>query len=124
LLFGHGGFAYAVSHTRPRAIGAEFAADGQPYGVFIDNNLGSHRSYPRALCAALRPLERIWSAAVTIGVTDDPGLIRDMALAGCTGVFVGFESLSGENLAAAHKKTPKTPIMRAARAFRTITAFR
>jgi hypothetical protein len=45
---------------------------------------------------------------VTIDVTDDPGWIRDMALAGCTGVFVGFESLSGENLAAAHKKTPKT----------------
>jgi radical SAM superfamily enzyme YgiQ (UPF0313 family) len=31
-----------------------------------------------------------------------------MALAGCTGVFIGFESLSDDNLAAAHKKTPKT----------------
>ena len=31
-----------------------------------------------------------------------------MALAGCTGVFVGFESLADENLADAHKKTPKT----------------
>ena len=31
-----------------------------------------------------------------------------MALAGCTGVFVGFESLSDDNLADAHKKTPKT----------------
>jgi radical SAM superfamily enzyme YgiQ (UPF0313 family) len=41
-------------------------------------------------------------------VTDDPGLIRSMALAGCTGVFVGFESLSDENLADAKKKTPKT----------------
>jgi radical SAM superfamily enzyme YgiQ (UPF0313 family) len=29
-----------------------------------------------------------------------------MALAGCTGVFVGFESLSAENLADARKKTP------------------
>ena len=41
-------------------------------------------------------------------MTDDPSLIRDMALAGCTGVFVGFESLSDDNLADAHKKTPKT----------------
>jgi radical SAM superfamily enzyme YgiQ (UPF0313 family) len=57
---------------------------------------------------ALRPLERIWSAAVSIDVTDDPTLIRDMALAGCTGVFVGFESLTDENLADARKKTPKT----------------
>ena len=31
-----------------------------------------------------------------------------MALAGCTGVFVGFESLTDENLADARKKTPKT----------------
>ena len=31
-----------------------------------------------------------------------------MALAGCTGVFVGFESLADQNLADARKKTPKT----------------
>ena len=31
-----------------------------------------------------------------------------MALAGCTGVFVGFESLTDQNLADARKKTPKT----------------
>jgi radical SAM superfamily enzyme YgiQ (UPF0313 family) len=44
---------------------------------------------------------------VTIDVTDDPELVRCMALAGCTGVFVGFESLTDENLAEARKKTPK-----------------
>lgn len=92
----------------PAQVAAEFAADGQPYGVFIDNNLGSRRDYLRALCHALRPLGKIWSAAVSIDVTDDPSLIKDMALAGCTGVFVGFESLADENLADARKKTPKT----------------
>jgi radical SAM superfamily enzyme YgiQ (UPF0313 family) len=92
----------------PEQIAAEFAADGQPYAVFTDNNLGSRREYLRALCRALRPLEKIWSAAVSIDVTDDPTLIREMALAGCTGVFVGFESLADENLLEAHKKTPKT----------------
>jgi radical SAM superfamily enzyme YgiQ (UPF0313 family) len=91
----------------PAQIAAEFAADGQPYAVFVDNNLGSRPDYLRALCHALRPLERIWSAAVSIDVTDDPTLIRDMALAGCTGVFVGFESLTDENLADARKKTPR-----------------
>jgi len=92
----------------PEQIAAEFAADEQPYAVFVDNNLGSNREYLRALCQALRPLEKIWSAAVTIDVTDDPSLVRAMALGGCTGVFVGFESLTDENLADAHKKTPKT----------------
>jgi radical SAM superfamily enzyme YgiQ (UPF0313 family) len=92
----------------PEQVVAEFAATGQPYGVFIDNNLGSRREYLRRLCRALRGLNKIWSAAVSIDVTDDPSLARDMALAGCTGVFVGFESLTDSNLAAAHKKTPNT----------------
>ena len=91
----------------PGQIAAEFAADGQPYGVFIDNNLGSNRPYLRELCQALRPLNKIWSAAVSIDVTDDPALIRIMALAGCTGVFVGFESLTDENLIEARKRTPR-----------------
>jgi radical SAM superfamily enzyme YgiQ (UPF0313 family) len=86
----------------------EFRADGQPYGVFIDNNLGSRPDYLRRLCRGLRPLEKIWSAAVTIDVTDDPSLVREMALAGCTGVFVGFESLENDNITAAHKKSPRT----------------
>jgi radical SAM superfamily enzyme YgiQ (UPF0313 family) len=86
---------------------ADFQSDGQPYGVFIDNNLGSRPDYLRALCRALRPLEVIWSAAVTIDVTDDPTLVHEMALAGCTGVFVGFESLASENLDDASKKTPR-----------------
>jgi radical SAM superfamily enzyme YgiQ (UPF0313 family) len=86
----------------------EFRDDGQPYAVFIDNNLGSRPEYLRSLCRALRPLERIWSAAVTLDVTDDPALVREMALAGCTGVFIGFESLADDNLVAARKRTPRT----------------
>ena len=91
----------------PEQIASEFAADDQPYAVFVDNNLGSNRKYLRSLCHALQPLEKIWSAAVSIDVTDDPSLIRAMALAGCTGVFVGFESLNDDNLSDARKKTPK-----------------
>src|SRR5712671_3032973 len=97
---------YRMRH--PQQVVAEFEADDQPYAVFVDNNLGSRRDYLHALCAALQPLKRIWSAAVTIDVTDEPRLIRDMAMAGCTGVFIGFESLSDDNLADAHKRTPKT----------------
>lgn len=92
----------------PEQVATEIEADDQPYSVFIDNNLGSRPAYLRALCRALRPLEKIWSAAVTLDVTNDPSLIRDMALSGCTGVFIGFESLSDSNLAQARKRTPRT----------------
>ncbi|MGH8217400.1 MAG: B12-binding domain-containing radical SAM protein [Steroidobacteraceae bacterium] len=84
----------------------EISADRQPYTVFIDNNLGSRPGYLRALCGALRGLEIIWSAAVTVDVTDDPTLVHEMALAGCTGVFVGFESLNAVNLSDSRKRTP------------------
>jgi radical SAM superfamily enzyme YgiQ (UPF0313 family) len=92
----------------PQDIRRQFEEDGQPYAVFTDNNLGSKRDYLRELCRALRPLAKIWSAAVTVDVTDEPALVREMALAGCTGVFIGFESLSDDNLAGARKRTPRT----------------
>ena len=85
---------------------AEIEADGQAYCVFVDNNLGSRPEYLRKLCQALTPLNIIWSAAVTIDITDDPSLVRAMALSGCTGVFIGYESLGHDNLIEARKKTP------------------
>jgi len=92
----------------PAQIVAEFEESSEPYAVFIDNNLGSKRDYLHALCQALKPIDKVWSAAVTIDITDDPSLIREMALAGCMGVFIGFESLSDDNLLDAKKKTPRT----------------
>ena len=89
------------------AVAAQLRATDEPYAVFVDNNLGSRSEYLRALCRALRPVEKIWSAAVSIDVADDPSLVREMAIAGCTGVFVGFESLTYENLQDARKKTPR-----------------
>jgi radical SAM superfamily enzyme YgiQ (UPF0313 family) len=91
----------------PQDIREQFERSGEPYAVFIDNNLGSKPEYLRSLCRALRPAEKIWSAAVTLDVTDDPSLVREMALAGCTGVFIGFESLSDENIHASRKRSPR-----------------
>jgi radical SAM superfamily enzyme YgiQ (UPF0313 family) len=91
----------------PEDIRRQFEAQKQPYAVFVDNNLGSNRQYLRNLCRALRPAEKLWSAAVTLDVTDEPDLVREMALAGCNGVFIGFESLTDSNLAHARKRTPK-----------------
>jgi radical SAM superfamily enzyme YgiQ (UPF0313 family) len=88
-------------------VAAEFQSHDQPYGVFTDNNLGANPEYLRKLCGRLRPLEKIWSAAVSLDVTDDPSLVADMALAGCTGVFIGFESLTDANLLKARKRTPR-----------------
>ena len=92
----------------PSQILDEIVCTDEPYSVFIDNNLGSRPEYLRALSRALTPLQKIWSAAVTIDVTDDPGLVHEMALSGCTAVFIGFESLSDENITEAKKRSPRT----------------
>ncbi|MEQ8211685.1 MAG: radical SAM protein [Lacipirellulaceae bacterium] len=92
----------------PEQIVAEWQRDDQPYAVFTDNNLGSKPDYLRALCRALKPLQKIWSAAVSIDVADDPVTVREMALAGCTGVFVGFESLNDANIQDQGKRSPQT----------------
>ena len=45
-------------------------------------------------------------ACVNCHAAEMPSLVREMALAGCTGVFVGFESLNAANLTDAGKRTP------------------
>jgi len=90
----------------PKQIAKEFQQSDEPYGVFLDNNLGSRKNYLRKLCKELRKVNKIWSAAVTIDITDDPSLVREMALSGCNGVFVGLESLVAKNLMDARKRTP------------------
>jgi radical SAM superfamily enzyme YgiQ (UPF0313 family) len=91
----------------PQQVVEEILRDRQPYAVFTDNNLGSRPAYLRELCRALRPIERIWSAAVSLDITDHPDVVREMALAGCTGVFVGLESLQAENITDQRKKSPR-----------------
>ena len=50
----------------------------------------------------------IWSAAVTLDVTDDPGSSAQLAwLWMYRGVFVGFESLSDANIQHARKRSPR-----------------
>jgi radical SAM superfamily enzyme YgiQ (UPF0313 family) len=101
------GLTLPYQKRRVEQVVEEFLETDEPYAVFIDNNLGSDRAYLRRLCAALRPIRKIWSAAVTLDVTDDPSLVEEMARAGCSGVFIGFESLSDANIAAARKRSPR-----------------
>jgi radical SAM superfamily enzyme YgiQ (UPF0313 family) len=107
------GFCYlSTSVVRARyemrdagAVARELASLEEPFGVFIDNNLGSDREYLRSLCLALKPVGKIWSAAVTADVADDPSLVRAMSEAGCVGVFLGLESLNPASLAEAGKRS-------------------
>ncbi len=106
------GFCYlSTSSVRSRyemreagAVAREVASLHEPFGVFIDNNLGSNREYLRSLCLALRPVGKIWSAAVTTDIAEDPSLVKVMSEAGCAGVFLGLESINQVSLEEAGKR--------------------
>ena len=49
-------------------IAEEFAADGQPYGVFTDNNLGSKPEYLRENVASIRAIIPIECVSCTTTV--------------------------------------------------------
>ena len=83
----------------------EIEKTGDRYVVFTDNNLTADPAYARALCEGLARLGIVWSAAITIDAAKDAALVRAMAKSGCQGVFVGFESVLGDNLRDAGKRT-------------------
>jgi len=63
---------------------------------FADNNIGGNLPYLRQLCAALAPLRLHWYAAATFNVAANRDLVRLMAGAGCSVLYVGLESFNPE----------------------------
>ncbi len=71
--------------------------------TFWDNNIGANRAYFRALCEALTPMKRYWSAQTSLDTLTEESA-RLMARAGCRYVYVGLESLSADSLRIANKR--------------------
>jgi radical SAM superfamily enzyme YgiQ (UPF0313 family) len=72
--------------------------------LFIDLNLVSDMAYARALFTALIPLKLRWFGLSTSLIGRDPALMDLMAKSGCTGLLIGFESISAAGLSTIDKK--------------------
>lgn len=66
---------------------------------FADDNIIANRSFARELFVALQPCNINWMCQASINISQDPELLELMRESGCGAVFIGFESISGENLA-------------------------
>jgi radical SAM superfamily enzyme YgiQ (UPF0313 family) len=66
--------------------------------LFIDLNLVSDVAYARELFTALIPLRVRWFGLSTSLIGRDPALMDLMARSGCTGLLIGFESISSAGL--------------------------
>ncbi len=84
----------------------ETVADGIVF--FLDDNLLSNRRHARALFDVLRGSGIVWQAAASLDVTREPDYLDEAYEAGCRSLFVGFESISPENMRGNHKNVNAT----------------
>ncbi len=66
--------------------------------AFADDNMFTDRSYARELVDALSHESLRWFAQTDISIADDPDLLDRLKDAGCTYLFLGLESLRGDDL--------------------------
>jgi radical SAM superfamily enzyme YgiQ (UPF0313 family) len=95
--FDHGFRARPVEHVTDelRSLGKRI--------LFMDDNLTSSREYAKELFSAMIPLKKRWFSQCSVSLAEDDELLSLAAQSGCRGVFVGFESLSQDNLRAWRK---------------------
>ena len=65
---------------------------------FLDDHLFGDRRFATALFDGMRGMGRLWQAAGTVNAVLSPHLLEKAVDAGLRSLFVGFESLSAENL--------------------------
>ncbi|MBW1723284.1 MAG: B12-binding domain-containing radical SAM protein [Deltaproteobacteria bacterium] len=81
----------------------EMAGMERGFVFFVDDNIVGNPSYAKELFRALIPLRIKWFSQASLSIVRDPELLRLAGESGCKGLFIGFESLSQENLKAIGK---------------------
>ena len=70
---------------------------------FLDDHLFGDRRFATALFDGMRGMGRLWQAAGTVNAVLLPNLLERAVDAGLRSLFVGFETLTHENLVEQHK---------------------
>ncbi len=71
---------------------------------FLDDHLFGNSRFASSLFDGMRGMRRLWQAAGTVQSVLRPGLLEKAAASGLRSLFVGFETLSAENLRLQHKR--------------------
>ena len=87
--------------TRPVPAVIEELAELRRESVFlfiVDDNLIGNRAYAEQLLGAMEPLKFKWASHAPLHIVEDERLMKAISKSGCFALFVGFETLSRENL--------------------------
>ncbi len=71
----------------------------------VDDNLIGNRSYAKALFQEMIPLKFKWAGHAPLNLVRDEELLKLASKSGCQALFVGFESLTHQNLVLMGKKS-------------------
>jgi radical SAM superfamily enzyme YgiQ (UPF0313 family) len=86
---------------------------------FVDDNIVADRKYALELFAGMKGMDFKWLSHSPIDFAGDRELMKAAGESGCHGMFVGFESLNQQSLAAMGKVTNRaSSFLEDARAFR------
>jgi radical SAM superfamily enzyme YgiQ (UPF0313 family) len=89
------------------------------FTFFVDDNIVADRSYSLPLFQGMKGMGFKWLSHAPVDFAADRELMRAAGESGCVGMFVGFESLNQESLAAMGKVTNRAQsFMTDAQAFR------
>jgi radical SAM superfamily enzyme YgiQ (UPF0313 family) len=84
--------------------------DGRGF-ILNDDNVSQENNYFKELFERLIPLKKLWVGNASWNVSRDTEMMDLMARSGCTGVFVGFESLEAQDgLIKGGKSGSRTPL--------------
>jgi radical SAM superfamily enzyme YgiQ (UPF0313 family) len=76
--------------------------------LFVDDNIISNRAYAREFLARIAELKLNWFGQASMNIANDLELLKLCEKSGCTGIFIGFETLSRETLSSIGRK-PNRP---------------
>lgn len=68
------------------------------YVLFMDDNIILDKDYAKELFTAMIPYKKKWFSQCSVNIADDDELLNLAVKSGCSGLFVGFESLSQKSL--------------------------
>ncbi len=71
---------------------------------FTDDNIISNRAYAREFLPRIADLKLNWFGQASVNIASDPEILKLCQQSGCRGLFMGFESLSPETIAAMGKR--------------------
>lgn len=96
-------FNSSYAYRPPQDVAAEIARTGNKIVFLVDDNVAADFDRAKALFRELSPLKIKWFSQGTLNMARDPEMLKLMKQSGCSGVLIGFESLSQENLKAMNK---------------------